>query len=322
MCSSDLSPSREVLHDKVCNDLLANEPVYTVNEMVLRIEEVAEPEFQQQGPDDEWDHLWLLDPVVGNNLAHPGIEQPDISRTFEPTLLTRKTDPHNPARVKAILDEITLGPDLTPAQRESIRALISEFAECFALSMSEVTTVEGASLRLDIPRDKQFRTKINQRPQSPPQKEFFNEVINKMLEADIIRPIAHQDVKCCAATTLAKKAHEGGGLTLDILKHRINDECVAAGYPSAFEHLPPKEEPNLDTKPPSVQNKWRVCQDFAELNQVTKVPPMPQGDIRLKQQNLSGHRWITVFDFANGFYACEVKPEDQPYICLDRKSVV
>ena len=310
------SPSREVLHDKVCNDLLANEPVYTVNERVPRIEEVAEPEFQQQGPDDEWDHLWLLDPVVGNNLAHPGIEQPDISRTFEPTLLTRKTDPHNPARVKAILDEITLGPDLTPAQRESIRALISEFAECFALSMSEVTTVEGASLRLDIPRDKQFRTKINQRPQSPPQKEFFNEVINKMLAADIIRPIAHQDVKCCAATTLAKKAHEGGGLTLDILKHRINDECVAAGYPSAFEHLPPKEEPNLDTKPPSVQNKWRVCQDFAELNQVTKVPPMPQGDIRLKQQNLSGHRWITVFDFANGFYACEVKPEDQPYICF------
>jgi hypothetical protein len=43
---------------------------------------------------------------------------------------------------------------------------------------------------------------------------------------------------------------------------------------------------------------------------------MPQGDIRLKQQNLSGHRWITVFDFANGFYACEIKPEDQPYICF------
>ena len=43
---------------------------------------------------------------------------------------------------------------------------------------------------------------------------------------------------------------------------------------------------------------------------------MPQGDIRLKQQNLSGHRWITVFDFTNGFYACEIKPEDQPYICF------
>ena len=43
---------------------------------------------------------------------------------------------------------------------------------------------------------------------------------------------------------------------------------------------------------------------------------MLQGDIRRKQQNLSGHRWITVFDFANGFYACKIKPEDQPYICF------
>ena len=47
-----------------------------------------------------------------------------------------------------------------------------------------------------------------------------------------------------------------------------------------------------------------------------KIPPMPQGDIHLKQQNLSGHRWVTVFDFANGFYTCEIKPEDQPYICF------
>jgi hypothetical protein len=267
-------------------------------------------------PVDEWDQIWLLDPVAGNDPAHPGTEQPEIAKTFEPTLLTRKTDPHNPARVKAILAEITMGQDLTPAQRESTCQLIAEHAECFALSMSEVTPVDGASFRLDIPRDKQFRTKINQRPQSPPQKEFFNAVINKMIAADIIRPIAHQDVKCCGATTLAKKAHEGDGLTLDTLKHRINNECIAAGYPSAFEHLPPKEETNPDPKSPQTQNKWRVCQDFAELNQVTKVPPMPQGDIRLKQQNLSGHRWVTVFDFANGFYACEVKPEDQPYICF------
>ena len=194
--------------------------------------------------------------------------------------------------------------------------MISQYVECFALSMSEVTPVEGAAHRLDIPRDKQFRTKVSQRPQSPPQKEFFYGVIDKMLTAGIIRPINHQDVKCCGATTLAKKAHEGGGLTLNTLKHHVNGQCVAAGFPPAFQELPTLEETDQDTSVPSLQNKWRVCQDFTELNLVTKVPPMPQGDIRLKQQNLSGHRWITVFDFANGFYACEIKPEDQPYICF------
>ena len=264
------SPSREVPHDEVCEDIIANKSTDKLETVeTAKIEEVDEP--SEQKPDAGWDHLWLLDPVAGSSPAHPGVEQPDVSKTFEPMLLTRKTDPRNPARVEAILAEITIGPDLTPDQRESVRLLISEYAACFALSMSEVMPVEGAILPLDIPRDKQFRTKINQRPQSPPQKEFFNGVINKMLAADIIRPIAHQDVKCCAATTLAKKTHEGEGLTLDTLKHHINDECVTAGYPSAFEQLPLKEETYLDAKTPSVENKWRVCQDFAELNQVMLI---------------------------------------------------
>src|SRR5882762_3072986 len=55
---------------------------------------------------------------------------------------------------------------------------INCYLSTFALSMSEALPVEGASLQLDIPRDKQFRTKINQRPQNPPPKEFFKGVIN------------------------------------------------------------------------------------------------------------------------------------------------
>ena len=289
-------------------------------EVIPHLERTGSPENTNgehtTAPKDDWSSVWLLDEAAGNSSAHPGIEQPDVTKVFKPTVLTRKTAPHNPTRVEAILAEIEIGQDLTPKQRELVRETLAEYAQCFALSMSEVTAVEGAAHRLDIPRDKQFRTKINQRPQSPPQKEFFNGVIDKMLDAGIIRPINHQDVKCCGATTLAKKTHEGGGLTLDILKHRVNEECITAGFPSAFLDLSPIEETDRNPNPAPAQNKWRVCQDFAELNQVTKVPPMPQGDIRRKQQNLSGHRWITVFDFANEFYACEIKPEDQPYICF------
>ena len=146
-------------------------------------------------PRENWDPVWLLDETGTNSPGFPGTEQPDIMKVFEPSVLTRKTHPHSPERVAAILSEITIGPDLTPAQTESVRSLISEFAECFALSMSEVTAVEGAAHHLDIPRDTQFRTKVNQQPQTPPQKEYFNGVIDKMLAAGIIRPIDHQDVK-------------------------------------------------------------------------------------------------------------------------------
>lgn len=136
-----------------------------------------------------------------------------------------------------------------------------------------------------------------------------------MLKADIIEPIAHQDVKCCGVTTLVKRTHEGAGLMLEELQHRVNDKCITAGFPSAFENL--LSQGMLDrTDPKPKQNKWRVCQDFAELNRVTKVPPMPQGDIQLKQQNLSEHQWLDMFNFSNGFYTCEIWPEDHPYICF------
>lgn len=33
----------------------------------------------------------------------------------------------------------------------------------------------------------------------------------------------------------------------------------------------------------------------------------------MKQKALSGHRWICLFNFASGFYACKVAPESRPY---------
>jgi len=273
---------------------------------------------ERPGLSEHWSSVWTLDNVAGGDKSDPGAAQPELTKIFDPSILTRRSEPFKPERVKAIIEEITIGNDLQQHEVDEVKHLLAEFADCFALSMSEVTIVEGAAHRLDIPRDKKFRTKINQRPQSPPQKIFFNGVIEKMLEADIIEPIPYQDVKCCGATTLAKKAHEGGGLTLEELQHRVNDQCIAAGFPSAFENLPPRNivPGDTSTTPLKEQNKWRVCQDFAELNKVTQVPPMPQGDIRAKQQRLSGHRWVNVFDFASGFYACEIKPEDRPYVCF------
>jgi hypothetical protein len=117
--------------------------------------------------------------------------------------------------------------------------------------------------------------------------------------------------------TLAKKAHTGEGLTIEELQHRVNDECIAHGFPSALDSLPPRESPQSHQDATTKQEtKWRVCQEFNDPNKVTEVPPMPQGDIRLKQQRLSGHRWLNMFDFAPGFYACAITEADQPYICF------
>ena len=53
--------------------------------------------------------------------------------------------------------------------------------------------------------------------------------------------------------------------------------------------------------------------NFSQINKITKVAPVPQGDIRAKQQHLSSHRWVSGSDFAAGFYAVLVDPESRPY---------
>ena len=161
--------------------------------------------------------------------------------------------------------------------------LISEYADCFALSMSEVTLVEGAHHQFNIPKDHQFRTCIRQRALMPQQQEYFNMVLDTMLATDIIEPIDYQDVKCCSATTLAQKAHDRGGLMLEELQHKVNDECIAAGLDRVFDlppWIPKAEAANSKTASKAeLPKKWRVCQDFQELNKVMKVLPLPQGDI-------------------------------------------
>lgn len=135
-----------------------------------------------------------------------------------------------------------------------------------------------------------------------------------MLAADTIIPCHPNDVKCVSPTTLAQKAHDHGGLTRDELLHRINDQCVAAGLPS-LDNLPPRpvHDPSHDKKHPQ---KWRICQNYGALNKVTEIAPMSQGDIRSKQQLLSGHRWVSTYDFASGFYAVTVAEETRPYTCF------
>jgi hypothetical protein len=66
-------------------------------------------------------------------------------------------------------------------------------------------------------------------------------------------------------------------------------------------------------EPQNQAQKWQICQDFQEVNKYTKVAPMPQGNICAKQHRLSRHRYVSIIDFASGFYAVEIDQELRPY---------
>jgi Reverse transcriptase (RNA-dependent DNA polymerase) len=226
-------------------------------------------------------------------------------------LFTRMTEPHKPERIQEIQRLVTIGDDLSPEQTEKARQLISDFADIFALSVSEVKTVENAIHHLDIPTEATFSLKVHQKPLTPPQRRYLYDSIDTMLEAGVIEACKPEDVKCISPTTLAQKTHEGKGLPLEELQHRVNDQCIAKGMGARFD-LPPRTMPTPDDTNKD-DPKWRICQNFSQINKITKVAPMPQGDIRAKQQRLSGHRWVSSFDFAAGFYAVLVDPKSRPY---------
>ena len=193
---------------------------------------------------------------------------------------------------------------MTEDEHTHVREFITEWADIFALSVSEVTPVDNAVHYLDIPPGTTFFTKVGQKLLTPPQRKYLYESLDTMLKAGVIEQCSPDQVKCVSPTTLAQKAHNGPGLHLEELQHRVNDECITHGYDAKFS-LPPRSSPTPDDEDKG-EPKWRICQNFSQINKVTKIAPMPQGDIRAKQQRLCGHRWVSGFDFAAGFYGRKV----------------
>ncbi|KIM78381.1 hypothetical protein PILCRDRAFT_35404, partial [Piloderma croceum F 1598] len=113
------------------------------------------------------------------------------------SLFTRTTYPHNPRRVAEILKNVSIGADLSDEQRGRVRELISEFADCFALSVREVLPIPGAEHRMHIPLDVVFPKKIpHQRQLTEAQRAYLSNAIDKLVKADIVEPIRPEDVKC------------------------------------------------------------------------------------------------------------------------------
>lgn len=161
--------------------------------------------------------------------------------------------------IKEIQRLVTIGDNLTSTENSQVQALIAEFADVFAPSVSKVKQVEGAVHRLNIKLDAKFSTKVHQKPLTPPQCRYLHEKLQDMLDTDVIEPCKPGQVKCVSPTTLEQKTHEGAGLTLDELQHQVNNKCIRNGLPSHFP-LPPRPPPAANnTEVKKDEPKWRIC---------------------------------------------------------------
>ena len=110
-----------------------------------------------------------------------------LAKTSDQDILTQRMDPFFPARVDAVSAEITIGDDhdLSSGEKGGSR----ELADCFALSLSKML-VEGAAHKANTSDGFTFRRKVNQRPLSIPQREFFNRIIEDWVTCFFQTPLA------------------------------------------------------------------------------------------------------------------------------------
>jgi hypothetical protein len=155
------SPSRQVL-----TSILANANHVDKQTLLEKLVTTAEPVYSVthkskcQGrrtrnrlkrDEDKPGHIQTL-PSIDNvwtvlDTSKPDDEgslQPEIDLDDDTSLFTRATNPHNPRRVAEILKKVAVGVNLSGEQRDKVRDLIAEFADCFALSVREVLPIPGA----------------------------------------------------------------------------------------------------------------------------------------------------------------------------------
>ncbi|KAG1759515.1 hypothetical protein EDD22DRAFT_761891, partial [Suillus occidentalis] len=94
-----------------------------------------------------------------------------------------------PERVAEILQQIKIGKDLSPDQQSQVCDLCAEFADTFALAVSEVFPIDFKMSKLTFPEGTRFNTKVNQRPLTPPQRTFLYDRLNMLESTGIIHRI-------------------------------------------------------------------------------------------------------------------------------------
>ena len=116
------------------------------------------------------------------------------------------------------MSKIEFGTDLTEDQLCKVKSLVREFADVFALSLSEVLFVDWHHHHLDINPDTKLPKHMSQRPITENQKDWYYRMLDEMEESHVIQKVPGDFIKCLNSMNLApKEAGKTGATRVEIL---------------------------------------------------------------------------------------------------------
>jgi Reverse transcriptase (RNA-dependent DNA polymerase) len=230
--------------------------------------------------------------------------------------LRRTSDPRSrwdPKRVCMIQEAVTIGPLCSAPQREWVLTLVAEFADVFALTLSEVRPVKFIEHKIHVPQGVKLPLHHRTKPLTEGQRAWFHRRVDKLVEAGIVMPISFHDVKCVNAVVMADKKSGKKSRSMEELRILANAACRKAGVAIPHPQSPADKSMVLDIIPGDDEENYRLCIDFLRLNAVAPVASFPMGDLARKQNKMAGKRWYIGLDLAAAYHACMIHKADWGY---------
>ncbi|KAG9125582.1 hypothetical protein FRC07_007015 [Ceratobasidium sp. 392] len=294
--------AREEAEEQTIRSVLMNEPMQDGQEP-NRISEILK----------RADRLRMRQQVQAEVQANETFVRPEKRTMHRPPIpeSERRSDPFKPSRVAEILQKVKIGSDLGEEQKKQVESLVSEFADVFALTLSEVLPVDITQMKLDIPEDAAFPKRVGQRKFSEPQKLALYDMLDDLEAAKVIERVTQDQVAAVSPINMVPKPGGAERTDIETLQRMANSECRKYGFPVKHPEVGFHEEG--EERPEAQPAKWRLVQNFAAVNRVTQIRPFPMGDLAAKQRTVAGHKYVSVMDLQEGFHAIPIAPESIPY---------
>ena len=224
----------------------------------------------------------------------------------------RVKNPFGEERVRRILEAVEIGDIVKGDQCQQVEKLLKSYADVFALDVAEVLLVDWASHKLNVDPDVKLPRSTHQLTLTEMQKEWYYNMLDTMEEGGVIVRVEADFVQCVSHTKLVLKDAGKMGMTRMEVIRRYNKALRAAGRPAAFEEM--EDSPLVETMGPTfttIDNtvpskpkmKWRIVHAYKTINEATKIPTFPTGNLRSKQRYIAGHAMKSVINLASGYYA-------------------
>ncbi|QRW01027.1 Retrovirus-related Pol polyprotein from transposon opus [Ceratobasidium sp. AG-Ba] len=138
--------------------------------------------------------------------------------------------------------KVTIGNDLSLEQKGKVENLVREFADVFALSLSEVSPVDFIQHCLDIPEGVPFPRQAGQKRLTEPQRKWLYKVLDDMEDAKIVAKVPQDEVAAVSPTNVVPKPGGAELPSLESLRKMANEQCRLNNLPVMW--------PEVEASPP------------------------------------------------------------------------